>query len=587
MVEMRVEEFRVQQQELMADVSSRMKSFVAGELEKLSSTQAFLEANVAAFEGSEKEVSEQTRSAKDEMDSVLEEIKTLREDVKARVGQGLQGLSVAAERISAEVISELGAFHTQLHTSYSSLGRDFKSLFEDLLKHINTQKAEADELRQQLTAASEIAMQSNSAASSRLDEVLREEREQAAADRQSLLSQITSLVVAQGEVQDARLTSKISDVQISVLSSKETFEASRAQYSQRMDEWNRKEGLLVEEVLRSRENLKGKLKEDWVVSYHFSYPVKSTMLTILQAANKHNSTLQLSTKSVHDETVRIVDAQMKDIETQMAALDDFVTRARSQNAQHHDSHIKSLQRLSTDVKSSYSNVGEHFTATYERVRDLGDEMSAKTSTLQESLAPLDDVLRKPLTDLRENVSNTKMMEYEPTGETPQKVQYTYPTELPRTDAHENLLASLGRPTSSDRSPSKPSTSTSMVPVIFNDGPNFSASTSRLKDFSSSTRSRASITPDAHPQRPSTSSGTGLREVDANTMGGVVHEDNHTGPLSQIPSFKRSLSAAGGKLPVLRSGKKSAVQLEGRENERGVLGQSIGTGGRRRSPRTGS
>jgi kinesin family protein 11 len=269
MVEMRVEEFRVQQQELMADVSSRMQSFVAGELEKLSSTQAFLEANVVAFEGSEKEVSEQTRSAKEEMDSVLEEIKTLREDVKARVGQGLQGLSVAAERISAEVISELGAFHTQLHTSYSSLGRDFKSLFEDLLKHINAQKAEADELRQQLTAASEIAMQSNSAASSRLDEVLREEREQAAADRQSLLSQITSLVVAQGEVQDARLTSKISDVQISVLSSKEIFEASRAQYSQRMDAWNVKEGLLVEEVLRSRETLKGKLKEDWVVSSHF------------------------------------------------------------------------------------------------------------------------------------------------------------------------------------------------------------------------------------------------------------------------------------------------------------------------------
>jgi kinesin family member 11 len=114
MVESRVEEFRIQQQELMGAVSSRMQSFVAGELEKLSSTQAFLEANVSAFEGSEKEVSEQTKSAKEEMDAVLEEIKTLREGVKDRVGEGLQGLSAAAERISAEVISELGAFHTQV-----------------------------------------------------------------------------------------------------------------------------------------------------------------------------------------------------------------------------------------------------------------------------------------------------------------------------------------------------------------------------------------------------------------------------------------------------------------------------------------
>jgi kinesin family protein 11 len=270
LVESRVEEFRQQQQQLMASVSDRMQSFVAGELGRLSSTQAFLEENIAAFEGSEKEVSEQTKSAKEEMDAVLEEIKTLREEVKSRVGQGLQGLSAAAERISAEVISELGTFHTQLHTSYSSLGRDFKTLFEDLLKHVNAQRAEAEALRQQLTAASELAMQSNAAASTRLDDVLREEREQAAADRQSLLSQITNLVMAQGEHQDSRLGAKISEVQKDVLASKESFEASQLQYSKGMDSWNEKEVTLVEEVLRSRETLKSKLKEDWIVSVDFS-----------------------------------------------------------------------------------------------------------------------------------------------------------------------------------------------------------------------------------------------------------------------------------------------------------------------------
>ena len=48
------------------------------------------------------------------MDIVLEEIKTLKEEVKRKVGQGLQGLSAAAERISAEVFSEFDAFHTQV-----------------------------------------------------------------------------------------------------------------------------------------------------------------------------------------------------------------------------------------------------------------------------------------------------------------------------------------------------------------------------------------------------------------------------------------------------------------------------------------
>jgi len=51
----------------MASVSGRMQASVKGELGKLSATQAFLERNVAAFEVSEKDVSEQTRSAKNEM----------------------------------------------------------------------------------------------------------------------------------------------------------------------------------------------------------------------------------------------------------------------------------------------------------------------------------------------------------------------------------------------------------------------------------------------------------------------------------------------------------------------------------------
>ncbi|CZT05795.1 probable kinesin-related protein bimC [Rhynchosporium graminicola] len=584
LVESRVENFRVQQQELMETVSTRMQSFVAGELEKLASAQSLLEENVEKFEGSETEVEQQTRAAKEEMAAVLEEIKTLREDVKTRVGEGLQGLSVAAERISAEVISELGAFHTQLHTSYSSLGRDFKGLFEDLLKHIHAQKAEADKLRQQLSTASELAMQSNAAASSRLDDVMKEEREQAAADRQSLLLQITNLVVAQGEAQDTRLASKIHEVQKDVLASKDGFETSKAQYDDGMDAWNEKETVLVEEVLRSRETLKSKLKEDWI------------------AANKHNTTLQASTNSVHAETVRIVDSQIQELSLQMSALDDFVTRARLQNAQHHDSHAQSLHSLSATVKSSYTNIGTHFTSMYERVRDLGDEISAKTTTLQESLAPLDSVVKEPLTTLRENIASTHFQEYQPTGETPQKVQYTYPTELPRTEAHEALLAAM-RDSKIERevgrSPSK-SMGGMMVPVIFNDEDNApssaSATQTSVRQFSRSLGASTSSRPLSSQQsdsntstestRPTTSGSTGLREMDVN-----VQASSTITPDSQVPSFKRSISAnPGGKLPVLKS-KKSVIALEGRENLKENLGAGnplvqVNSTGRRRSPRTG-
>ena len=118
LVETRVDDFKVQQQNLVAAMTDKMQAFVQDEFNKLSSTQRFLKDKVAAFESSEIEVSSRTKSAKEEMDAVLEEIKILREDVKTRVGEGLQGLSVAAERISAEVISELGAFHIQVCFHY-------------------------------------------------------------------------------------------------------------------------------------------------------------------------------------------------------------------------------------------------------------------------------------------------------------------------------------------------------------------------------------------------------------------------------------------------------------------------------------
>ena len=114
MVESRVDDFQKQQDQLVSKLSGRMQSFIQEELEKLGATQDFLKTKVSSFEASEKEVVQQTSGAKDDMNDVLEEIKVLREEVKQKVGEGLNGLSAAAGRISAEVINELGLFHTQV-----------------------------------------------------------------------------------------------------------------------------------------------------------------------------------------------------------------------------------------------------------------------------------------------------------------------------------------------------------------------------------------------------------------------------------------------------------------------------------------
>ena len=114
LVDANLEAFRIQQEKVVDDLSRRMQGFVQEELQKLGKTQDFLRGKVTSFEASEAEVLQQTSGAKEDMNVVLEEIKDLREDVKRKVGEGLDGLSTAAGRISAEVINELGSFHTQV-----------------------------------------------------------------------------------------------------------------------------------------------------------------------------------------------------------------------------------------------------------------------------------------------------------------------------------------------------------------------------------------------------------------------------------------------------------------------------------------
>lgn len=114
LVDSRVGEFHASELTLFESLCSRMQAFVTRELQGIGAWQGDLENATADFQKSEVEVTGQASVARDQMNDVLEEIKVLREEVERKVGEGLQGLSTAAGRISAGVINELEGFHTQV-----------------------------------------------------------------------------------------------------------------------------------------------------------------------------------------------------------------------------------------------------------------------------------------------------------------------------------------------------------------------------------------------------------------------------------------------------------------------------------------
>ncbi|OCL15231.1 kinesin heavy chain [Glonium stellatum] len=490
-VEDRIGEFQARQEQLITRLSSRMQNFVHDELEKLGSSQAFLQEKMKSFESSEKEVNEQTAKARDDMNEVLEEIRTLREDVKQKVGAGLNDLSAAAQNISAGIATELEAFHTQLHSSYASLGRDFKSTFDDLVKHLNEQQAEANQLRQQIAQADKALLGANFTTQDKLSQIIEEEKLKTAEERDHLLAQIALLVSSTAEAQESRITSKIMGINDGIDSAHAAYHTVLNAYEQGMDNWSEKSKDLVSGVVSSRDSIKTKIKADFA------------------SANTHMTSLRTTTTSVHDSTVNIVAAQMSHMDTQLHSLDEIVARVRAQNNAHHAAHTSSLGSLSSTVQSSYASIGDHLSTSFARVEALDSDMVTETAALRDTLPALgsDAEIRAPLRELRDEIESQTLLEYIPTGETPMRTNYVYPSNLPRTEGHELLISRLrgGSDSSSDptRSPSKG--------MVFND-----AHTEEL------TLSASTVAPKLRPTSSTSTATAGstsssLRELDVNVV----------------------------------------------------------------------
>ncbi|KAJ4286099.1 Kinesin- motor protein [Kalmusia sp. IMI 367209] len=558
LVETRIFQFRNQQEEMMESLSTRMQGFVTDELDKLGASQTFLQEKMEAFGTSEREVNEQTVKARNDMNEVLEEIKTLREDVKQKVGAGLNELSAAAEKISANIITELDAFQTQLHSSYAALGRDFKNTFDDLVKSLNEQQVENERLHQHVLKANAALVQANKTSQSRLVQVIDEEKQKGAEERQQLLAQVTSLINANGNTQEERLNERVSSVCEEIGAANASFETQQTTYTEGIGSWTTKSKDILAGVSKSRDIVKTKIKGDFAT------------------ATQHSTSIKDTTTSVHDSTVKIVEAQMAQMDTQLQSLDEIMSRVREQNNAHHAAHTSSLNALSSTVQSSYSSIGEHLSTSFARVQSLEADVSTQTAALKDTLPDLAEnaSIRAPLQELRDAIEVQHLIEYNPTGNTPQRINYVIPEKLPRTEAHETLLSRLrDRPASADsRSPTKG--------LVFND----TASITTDDEFDSTAKPNFARSVSAHTMPIAL--GASLRELDVN----VVAHEAHTQPLPIVsqsetmvmaaPPFKKQRSEDITKVPMKRMTRKT-VGGEGKGDRENLtitnFSSSIGPG----------
>ena len=421
LVESKIDEFQTQQRELIDQVLQRVQAFVQDTLQTAATQSQAVDDFSSAFGSCEESVTKQSVTAQREMSAVLEEIKDLREEVKTQVSQGLQGLSDAAGRISAGVISELERFRAQLFESYSALGKDVRITFDDLVRTRDAQRADVESLKTQLITATTAGAQAEERLEKRLGATLDEERQQAATDRRNLLAQITSLVNENGKAQEERLATKINTVRTEMQTTRSDLTLAEKSYADGMQVWSRKEDELSADVRKARDALKTKLQTDWSA-----------------VAQRHDGIAD-TTRSVHEATVSVVDTQLAAMDVQMQALDDFVRRARAQNDRYAAARATALGDLVSVATRARDRQTAELTSASARAEALATAVEPSTSALGEALALLPGNVSGPLTALGATIAATPLAEYVPTGSTPARTAYAYPTTLPRTqltdDAH--------------------------------------------------------------------------------------------------------------------------------------------------------
>lgn len=194
---------------------------------------------------------------------------------------------------------------------------------------------------------------------------------------------------------------------------------------------------------------------------------------------------------------------MQDMASQMKALDDFVTKARSQNGLYHDRHLDNLRELTTSVRGSYAALQDKFTGLDNRVRTFQDDVLPQKDVLEESVAPFSEDVRHALSELRTNIENAPLQEYKPTGTTPPRTSYEYPTVLPRTELHETLIAKL-----------RQAKTPALSPLDGEEPGPLLGSPSKTRVYNDAEDEVGNLQPTTTAV---TSSNTGLREVDINVV----------------------------------------------------------------------
>jgi kinesin family member 11 len=287
LVEERLQSFQEEQQTLVEQLSTKMHKFIKDELAKIASSKSELEKTSSSFDTALGQLSTEAVQAKDHLNGIVTtEITSLREEVKQKVGAGLDDLNKATQCISAGIMSEIGSFHSQLHASYSSLGRDVKATFDDIHEEVSEQRDQMEQLKNQVHEANRQLGVSNGASATQFNSLLQSEKTLRETENNNLMTRIQDLLEATAKQQESRMQ-ELAKIPPQFCANTETHSSTMVQVVKGQDELMERSKVFEEKMSKSRDVMKAKIQGDFAVGVSKPKYILLTRLDCKPALGKH------------------------------------------------------------------------------------------------------------------------------------------------------------------------------------------------------------------------------------------------------------------------------------------------------------
>ncbi|KAI5291825.1 kinesin motor protein cin8 [Ascosphaera aggregata] len=430
-----MEGFEAQQSSALQQFQAKLEGYISNELSRLTISQGTAGNSESGFDGNVNGTKEENARCRDQMNEVIEGIKDIREDVKEKINDGLSGLTAAAGRISGEVIKEVVDFSDLLKKSYQQIGENHNKAMKKLTSELEEQREETTKLREELRNANARAKKAEEDAKAKVKKLLEDEKESSNAERLALLGSIREMIEQQNEKRTKRIEIELTNVWNQVDNATTSLHKAHAKYDKSMKGIDERNASTLRDLDGSGQQL--------------SLDIEAGA----SLAEQKTTAIASTARAVHAETGRIVKDEMEGISSQMAALDEFVARARSANDGHHQARIERLDALTESIRGCFKDVRFMLDNFKQSTETFSEDVKGSTELLQVPVEKVCAEVRRRLKSLRETIEQAVIQEYVSTGKTPVKraglLDTLTPGKLPRTVDRRELLARLNEDAVSD------------------------------------------------------------------------------------------------------------------------------------------